>query len=180
MSRTRYGLLIAGVLLVLVAFGACGGGGSGGGSPSGVAFLRSAGGPGSETAYAIATFSDGSSVVTGQFNGPTTWGLGEPNATTLVSAGGFDVFVARYQPDGRLAWAKRAGGAQTDRGQGIAAVPDGSCLVTGRFEDVATFGPGEGNQTVLDDVDDFGMVAATAASGTARVSWNIVETRVVS
>ena len=54
--------------------------------------------------------SDGSSLVTGMFGGTATFGPGEPEETTLTPAGGANIFVARYNPDGTLAWAKRAGG----------------------------------------------------------------------
>jgi hypothetical protein len=57
--------------------------------------------------------------------------------------------VARYNADGTLARAKRAGGADYDEGIGIAAMADGSFVVTGRFLGTATFGPGEAGETVL-------------------------------
>ena len=56
--------------------------------------------------------SDGSSLVTSFFWDTDTFGPGEPGQTLLTSAGGADIFVARYNPDGTLAWAKRAGGSE--------------------------------------------------------------------
>ena len=38
----------------------------------------------------------GNSYVTGQFEGSATFGAGEANETTLRSAGGSDIFVAKY------------------------------------------------------------------------------------
>jgi uncharacterized delta-60 repeat protein len=100
--------------------------------------------------YGITTLSGDSTVVTGYFQGSTTFGPGEVNQTVLISAGSSDIFIARYNLDGTLTWAKRAGGASAyDRGQGITALSDNSTVVTGYFEGSATFGPGEPNETVL-------------------------------
>ncbi|MCX6646326.1 MAG: hypothetical protein NTY09_08215 [bacterium] len=103
----------------------------------------------SDTGLGITTLSDDSTVVTGWFGGPTTFGPDEPNETVLTSAGFWDIFIARYNPDGTLTWAKRAGGADDDFGNGITTLSDNSTVVTGWFDQLATFGSGEPNQTVL-------------------------------
>jgi uncharacterized delta-60 repeat protein len=102
--------------------------------------------------YGISTLSDNSTVVTGSFEGSVAFGPGEPNQTILTSAGDYDIFIAHYNPDGTLAWAKRAGGASVyigDGGKGITTLSDNSTVVTGLFSESASFGPGEPNQTVL-------------------------------
>lgn len=121
-----------------------------------------AGGTGETFAHAVAAFEDGSSVITGGFGDSATFGRGEPGETTLVSEADFDIFVARYNPDGRLAWARRAGGdAGTFQwGYAMAALPDGSVLLTGDFTGQATFGPGEANQTELQAVRDHSVFLA--------------------
>lgn len=78
-----------------------------------------------------------------------TFGYGEPNETTLVSGGHWDIFVARYDSSGKLRWAKRAGGAGSDQGIGIAVDGEGGCFVTGVIAEAAVFAPGEANQTIL-------------------------------
>ncbi|MDH3442922.1 MAG: SBBP repeat-containing protein, partial [Deltaproteobacteria bacterium] len=108
----------------------------------------------------------GNSYVTGIFQGTATFGLGEANQTTLTSAGGEDIFVARYDSSGLLQWAKRAGGAGSDRGLGIAMDVLGNVYVTGLFNGTATFGLGETNQTVLTSAGSHEMfVARYDASG---------------
>ncbi|MHC5044579.1 MAG: hypothetical protein ACYTGI_19650, partial [Planctomycetota bacterium] len=114
-----------------------------------LAWAKRAGGADSDRGIGIAALADGSCVVTGLFAAAATFGPGEVGETVLTSAGGYDVFVARYNADGTLAWAKRAGGADYDEGHGIAALADESCVVTGRFGAAATFGPGEAGETVL-------------------------------
>jgi len=117
-----------------------------------LAWAKRAGGTGYDTGNGITTLSDNSTVVTGNFGWPensATFGPGEPNQTVLTSAAEEDIFIARYNPDGTLSWAKRAGGTWDDVGNGITTLSDNSTVVTGYFESSATFGPGESNQTVL-------------------------------
>ena len=96
---------------------------------------------GSEYDYAsgnsVSALPDGSSIVTGYFSDTATFG-----STTLTSrfAWRSDVFTAKMNADGTWAWATQAGGTGSDYGKGISALPDGSSIVTGRFEGTATFG----------------------------------------
>ena len=60
---------------------------------------------GNSRAGGVSAFADGSSVITGGIDGSVTFGAGEANETTLVGTGASDVFVARYNADGTLAWA---------------------------------------------------------------------------
>ena len=75
-------------------------------------WAKRAGGTSSDGGRGIATDGAGNSYVSGRFSGTATFGLGEANQTTLTSAGGPDIFVAKYDPSGALIWAKRAGGTQ--------------------------------------------------------------------
>jgi uncharacterized delta-60 repeat protein len=118
-------------------------------------WVKSAGGAGASASargYGITTLSDNSTVVTGRLQGSVTFGSGEPNQTVLTCVGPFydsDIFIARYSPDGTLAWAKQAGGSSEDCGYGITTLSDDSIVVTGSFFGSATFGQDEPNQTVL-------------------------------
>lgn len=113
-------------------------------------WVKNAGGLDIDRGSGITALSDDSIVVTGQIRISTTFGKGEPNQTELTSAGFRDVFVARYNPDGTLEWAKRAGGTVTDYGWGITTLSDDSTVATGWFySESAIFGQGEPNETVL-------------------------------
>jgi len=93
---------------------------------------------------------DGGVLMTGFFRGAITLGTAEPGETTLSAAPGRgDVVLARYEPDGSLAWARAAGGAGWDCGVATTTASDGAPLLTGQFEDVAAFGAGEPNATAL-------------------------------
>jgi hypothetical protein len=113
-----------------------------------LAWVKRAGGSRNDEGFGITALSDDSTVITGFNYGPATFGIGEPNETTLYATGN-DIFIARYYPDGGLAWAKRAGGGFSDCGAGIIALSDNSTVVTGYFEEAATFGVGESNEATL-------------------------------
>ena len=83
----------------------------------------------------VSVLADGSSIVTGQFQGNATFGN-----TTLTSTGGVDVFVAKLNADGAYQWATKAGGTSGDYGYGVSALEVGSSIVTGYFTGNATFG----------------------------------------
>lgn len=99
--------------------------------------------------------SDGSDniLVTGYFSynygDPAVFGAGEEEEAVLASTGATDVFVAKYNPDGGLLWAKRDGGSRVDEGWSIASDLAGNILVAGTFYGTATFGAGEANEEDL-------------------------------
>lgn len=78
----------------------------------------------------------GNTVVAGTFVGPMTLG-----SFTLPGSGASgDVFVARLSPSGQWIQAVQAGGAGYDLPSGIAVAPTGEVIVTGTFQQTATFG----------------------------------------
>src|SRR5688572_25082949 len=99
-------------------------------------WAKQAGGTGDDQGYSIAVDGSGNSYVTGHFKGIATFGT-----TTLTSSGLYDIFIAKYNASGTLLWAKQAGGARNDSGQGIAVDGSGNSYVAGYFEGItATFG----------------------------------------
>lgn len=108
----------------------------------------------------VSALADGGCLVAGWLSGTATFGAGEPNQTELVSQGMGDVFVARYDPEGSLAWAVRAGGAQDNDARGISAGDDGSSVVIGRFLETTTFGPGGPNQVSFTSAGGYDLFLA--------------------
>jgi hypothetical protein len=92
---------------------------------------------------AIARDATGNVYITGHFEGTVDFdpGVGTVN---LTSAGGYDIFVAKYTPAGALVWAKGMGGAAMDEGLGIAVDAAGNVFTTGHFSGTADFDPGAG------------------------------------
>jgi Fibronectin type III domain len=95
------------------------------------------GGTGHDIGVATAVDASGNVVVTGRFTGAANFG-----GSTLTSAGGFDVFLAKYGPDGTHVWSKRFGAAGNDLGEGVAVDADGNVIVVGSFEQTVNFGGG--------------------------------------
>ncbi|MCE9540914.1 MAG: SBBP repeat-containing protein [Bacteroidetes bacterium] len=99
-------------------------------------WVRTAGGSIGDYAHALAVDGAGNSYLTGEFETTTRFGSG---AVTLKSSGSNDIFVAKYDTNGNLIWAKKlAGGGGSDRGLGI-SVSNGGVYVTGNFQGGANF-----------------------------------------
>ena len=126
-------------------------------------WAKRAGGRDDDYGYGIGVDGVGNSYVTGFFGysdyfrggGAATFGPGEANQTILPSnGGGVTFFAAKYDSAGALVWAKRAGETGWSEGLGIAVDGAGNSCVTGVFEGVAIFDPGETNQTILTSAGD--------------------------
>jgi Beta-propeller repeat len=82
-----------------------------------------------DVSNAIAVDGGGNNYITGYYKSTsTTFG-----ATVLASAGGAEVFVAKYDYLGNALWARRAGGTAEDVGNGIAVDGTGNIYVTGYY-----------------------------------------------
>lgn len=92
------------------------------------------GGSAFDYGYGVAIDPSGNVLVTGAFYGTVDLGGGP-----LASAGGHDVFVAKYGPTGAHLWSKRFGGPTDDLGYGVAADTSGNVLLTGSFQGAAGF-----------------------------------------
>ncbi len=85
----------------------------------------------------------GNEYVTGALVGSVDFDPG-PGTTTLTSAGADDIFIARYDADGTLVFAKSMGGTSGDQGAGITLDAAGNIYITGLFNGTADFDPGPG------------------------------------
>lgn len=90
------------------------------------------GGSYSDEVSQIAADSAGNSYITGSYIGDITVGnLTLPNRSTNLTT--HDVFVAKYDTEGNVLWASRAGGNNTEYGNGIAVDPFGNVYVIGVY-----------------------------------------------
>lgn len=99
-------------------------------------WVQSAGGSGRDGAYSVTTDMADNVLVSGFFNRTVNF-----NDIRLKSVGDKDAFVAKYAPDGTLAWAISLGGRGDDSARGIASDASGNALLTGSFEGKLTIGP---------------------------------------
>lgn len=99
----------------------------------------SAGSTGTEISWAVKIGPDNNQYITGSFGGTAKFG-----GTTLVSAGGLDIFLAKYSGPGKLVWIVQSGGSRDDSGQALAFDGSGNVYQTGSFTNSATFGSTDG------------------------------------
>jgi hypothetical protein len=108
-------------------------------------------------------------IVTGSFFGYLTFAASDTvsgSAVTLGNPGapnalGREIFVAKVNPSGKWVWAVHAGSSGNDEGgRGVVALVDGSAIVTGFFNGVASFTPTASAQ-----------VSLTSAGGDLSNGW---------
>jgi len=120
-----------------------------------------AGGTGNDRGLSIALDGSNNVFVTGYFNGSADF-----SATTLTSSGLQDMFIAKYSTAGVLSWAVRAGGTDSDIGNGICVDNSGNVIVTGEFKGISSFGPSS-----LTSVNGSTDVFITKLNGLGVFQW---------
>lgn len=129
--------------------------------PGALAWLRQSGGDVDHINYgnAVAVDAAGNVFVTGDFSGQAVFG-----DITLTSVGETDIFLVKYDQNGAVQWARRAGGVGADAGNHVAVDIPGNVYITGWFRDSATFG----NVTLTNTGEYTIFVARYDASGNLR------------
>jgi hypothetical protein len=102
-----------------------------------IMWIATGGGSYMDNAYAIATQSNGTSLVTGEFSGSATFGT-----ATITSDGAGASFVACINTDGQWLWAVSVTGSGygEERAYGVAVDSNGDGYVTGYIKGNAVFG----------------------------------------
>jgi len=98
-------------------------------------WAKKAGGAGNDRGYAVSTDASGNVFVTGIYSETATF-----ETIQHQSAGGTDIFLAKYDASGNLLFAVTAGGPGDDAGWGIHSDVSGNTVITGEFSGAATFG----------------------------------------
>jgi hypothetical protein len=99
-------------------------------------WAKKAGGTSYDYGTGVATDANGNVYVTGLFLGTATFGT---LSITSISTD-YDVFIAKYAPDGTALWVNKAGGSAWDVGSGVTIDKSGNCFIAGSFRGTATFG----------------------------------------
>jgi hypothetical protein len=107
------------------------------GNNGGHLWSRRFGSTGQDRGYAVGVDAADDIIVTGYFGGSVDFGGGP-----LASAGGTDVFLAKYAAAGAHLWTKRLGGSSGDTPTGLAIDDSGTMVLTGYFQGTANFGGG--------------------------------------
>jgi RNA polymerase sigma factor (sigma-70 family) len=90
-----------------------------------------------QEATGIAVDPDGNVVLIGRFAGTSSFG-----GSTLASAGGTDVFVAKFDSSGNPLWSKRFGDAASQAARALALDTSANIWITGEFAGSLDFGGG--------------------------------------
>ncbi|MGD8414750.1 MAG: hypothetical protein PVF33_10980, partial [Candidatus Latescibacterota bacterium] len=85
----------------------------------------------------VAADASGNIIVVGSFQGSADFGGG-----TLTSAGGYDIFIAKYDEGGSHIWSQRFGDEGDQNAGSVAVDGGGNVTVTGQFEGTVNFGGG--------------------------------------
>jgi len=120
-----------------------------------VRWIATAGGPYADSGAGLACDAAGNIYVTGSFKGQARFG-----DVTLSAASQPEIFLARFAPDGKVLWAKSAGGSYSDYGNGVAVDPGGNVCVAGSIYGTAGF---SGTPVASYGADDAFVAMYTAA-----------------
>jgi len=117
-------------------------------------------GDGIDLANALSADGSGNIYLTGNFSGTMNF-----SAEQLTSQGKNDIFIAKYDSNGSVLWAKDFGSHTDDAAYGIDAGHSGNIVITGTFSDTIDFGGTEliakGTSTGTSDI----FIAKYTSSG---------------
>ena len=119
------------------------------------------GGSGSDSGTGVKVDAHGNRYVTGGFSSSVKFG-----DRVLNSAGGSDIFLAKFDRAGELRWLLQAGGTGDDVGNDIALDLAGNIYVTGSFTDSAIFPSIHGPSKTVTGVGQDIFLAKYTPSGT--------------
>jgi hypothetical protein len=97
-------------------------------------WVKRAGGSGDDIPNAIVVDGVGNTYITGSFRNTATF-----DATSINSAGGNDIFLAKYNSSGALVFVQQAGGIGEDIANSVYIDRYGSIMTAGSFSNSASF-----------------------------------------
>jgi hypothetical protein len=93
------------------------------------------GGTGYDHAMGLGVDAENNIVICGSFEGSINFG-----GADLINAGGYDIFVAKFNADGEHLWSQAYGDIGSDQSINLAIDSGGEIIVTGMFEGTVNFG----------------------------------------
>jgi hypothetical protein len=117
----------------------------------------------SATISRVAADGAGNVYAVGYFSGSLTLG-----ASTLISSGTINGFVAKVNPSGTVLWALQYGGTGTTYAKNVAADATGNIVVVGTFDSPTTFDPANPNPITPYGTDAFVL----KLDSTGKFVWN--------
>ncbi len=117
-------------------------------SDGGYEWAKSMGGPSNDEGRSLAFDGSGNIFLTGFFAGEGVFDSESANFN-LTSAGGFDIFIAKFTPTGNITSAKQMGGSNDDQGVAICIDNTNNIYSTGNFSGTADFDPQSGTFNLI-------------------------------
>lgn len=113
---------------------------------------------------ALSQDNSGNIFITGTYSGTVDFDPGAGN-TFLTSVGGYDTYVAKFDKNGDLIWAKSFGGSGWETGESIAISSSGDVVFGGSFEGTADFDPSSGTSNLISNGDTDAFVTKLTSNG---------------
>lgn len=99
-----------------------------------VLWAKSAGGDSDDLATSVTVDASGNACVAGYFGSSSiTFNSITLNNIVNIAGNNYDIFIAKYDTNGNLLWAKNAGGSSNDEASSVTADISGNVYVTGSF-----------------------------------------------
>jgi len=126
----------------------------------------------SEYTYAIEVDQDQNFIIAGSYEGTLDF---DPSGATLykTSEGSYDLFLAKYTPNGDVIWANSMGGLLLDWGSDIALDQLGNIYITGGIGGWADFDPGPGSALIGATGAEDAILAKYDKDGNYRWSFSV-------
>ncbi len=113
-------------------------------------------------AYGVSTNGAGNVILTGTYNDTMNVGT-----TTLISSGGFDAFLLKYDTNGNLMWGKTEGGTGADESYAVNVDGSGNIIMVGiYFSPSIAFG-----SFTLNNASGTGDIYIVKYDSTGNVVW---------
>jgi hypothetical protein len=125
------------------------------------------GNPLEDTAGGIAIDPAGNILMTGSFERSISFGSGDDH----VAKGKGDTFLARFDTDGKLEWARSWGGTRDDVPAGIATDAAGNAVIAGMFQDKMELDGDRSLQSKTPNKDVFAIKVDAKGSLVWAQSW---------
>lgn len=110
-------------------------------------WAKSEGGSHNDAGNAVCVAPSGKVYVTGYFSDTVDFNT-TANMLSILTTGGIDAFIQKFDANGNFMWAENIGGPGAEEGSGIAADYRENVYVTGRFDSTVDFDPGSNTNNI--------------------------------
>lgn len=133
-------------------------------------WAKAMGGTGEDLGLSIALDTSGNVYTTGYFQSRVDFDPGAGRAV-LTSAGDLDIFIQKLDSEGNYLWARAMGGANIDKGRGIAVDMSDNVYITGSFVGTVDLHPGRRVANLTSEISHGVFITKFNESELALKTW---------